>query len=36
MASLQDFGLQAAIAVRAWKKWGTNAIDFIKENPYPL
>lgn len=36
MTALQEFGLPAAIAVRAWKKWGTNAIDFIKENPYLL
>ncbi|MBQ4643067.1 MAG: ATP-dependent RecD-like DNA helicase [Oscillospiraceae bacterium] len=36
MTALQDFGLPAAIAVRAWKKWGTNATDFIKENPYLL
>ncbi|MBQ6877935.1 MAG: ATP-dependent RecD-like DNA helicase [Oscillospiraceae bacterium] len=36
MAALQDFGLAAAIAVRAWKKWGTNAVDYIKENPYLL
>ena len=33
MAALQDFGLAAAVAVRAWKKWGTNAIDFIKDHP---
>ena len=36
MTALQEFGLAAAIAVRAWKKWGTNAIDFIKDNPYLL
>ncbi|MBQ8788490.1 MAG: ATP-dependent RecD-like DNA helicase [Oscillospiraceae bacterium] len=36
MTALQEFGLSAAIAVRAWKKWGTNAIDFIKDNPYLL
>ena len=36
MTALQEFGLSAAIAVRAWKKWGTNAIDFVKDNPYLL
>lgn len=36
MTALQEFGLPAAIAVRAWKKWGTNAIDFVKDNPYLL
>ncbi len=36
MAALQDFGLSAAIAVRAWKKWGVPSIDFIKDNPYLL
>ncbi|MBR5872499.1 MAG: Flp pilus assembly complex ATPase component TadA, partial [Oscillospiraceae bacterium] len=36
MTALQEFGLPAAIAVRSWKKWGTNAIDFIKDNPYLL
>ncbi len=36
MAALQDFGLPAAIAVRAWKKWGVPSIDFIKDNPYLL
>lgn len=36
MTALQEFGLPAAVAVRAWKKWGTNATDFIKENPYLL
>ncbi len=36
MTSLQEFGLPAAIAVRAWKKWGVSAMDFVKENPYIL
>lgn len=36
MAALQDYGLSAAIAVRAWKKWGTNATEFIMDNPYLL
>ncbi len=36
MAALQEFGLPAAIAVRAWKKWGVPSIDFIKDNPYLL
>lgn len=36
MAALQGFGLPAAIAVRAWKKWGVSAMEFISENPYLL
>ena len=36
MTALQDFGLPAAVAVRAWKKWGASAMDFIAENPYLL
>ncbi len=36
MTALQEFGLPAAIAVRAWKKWGVPSIDFIKDNPYLL
>lgn len=36
MTSLQNLGLPAAIAVRAWKKWGVSATDFITENPYLL
>lgn len=36
MTSLQEFGLPAAIAVRAWKKWGVSAMEFVKENPYLL
>ena len=36
MAALQGFGLPAAIAVRAWKKWGASAMEFITENPYLL
>ena len=36
MTALQEFGLPAAIAVRAWKKWGVPAMDYIKENPYLL
>lgn len=36
MASLQGFGLPAAIAVRAWKKWGISAMEFVTENPYLL
>lgn len=31
MAALQGFGLPAAIAVRAWKKWGASAMEFITE-----
>lgn len=36
MAGLQGFGLPAAIAVRAWKKWGVSAVEFVTENPYLL
>lgn len=36
MTAMQEFGLPAAIAVRAWKKWGTSAMDYIKDNPYLL
>ena len=36
MTSLQEFGLPAAIAVRAWKKWGVSAMEFVRENPYIL
>lgn len=36
MTSLQGIGLPAAIAVRAWKKWGVSATDYITENPYLL
>lgn len=36
MTSLQSFGLPAAIAVRAWKKWGISAMEFVTENPYLL
>ena len=36
MTSLQNLGLPAAVAVRAWKKWGVSAVDFITENPYLL
>ncbi len=36
MAALQNFGLSAAITVRAWKKWGTDAIELVMDNPYLL
>ena len=36
MTSLQSLGLPAAVAVRAWKKWGASAADFVAENPYLL
>ena len=36
MTAMQEFGLPAAVAVRAWKKWGTAAMEFIKDNPYLL
>ena len=36
MTALQGFGLPAAIAVRAWKKWGVSAVEYITENPYLL
>lgn len=36
MTALQEFGLPAAVAVRAWKKWGSSAMDYIRENPYLL
>lgn len=36
MMFLSTYGLSPAEGVRVWKKWGTIAIDIVKDNPYLL
>ncbi len=36
MMFLATYGLSPAEGVRVWKKWGTIAIDIVKDNPYLL
>ena len=36
MAFLSTYGLTPAEGVRVWKKWGSIAVDIIKDNPYLL
>ncbi|WRS27510.1 ATP-dependent RecD-like DNA helicase [Oscillospiraceae bacterium MB08-C2-2] len=36
MVSLAQYGLEPSIAIKAWKQWGTMAVDIIQENPYEL
>lgn len=36
MAKLQAYGISAAIAMRAYRRWDVNAWDLIHENPYRL
>ncbi len=36
MVELQQYGLDPAISVAVWKKWGPSSADVIKNNPYVL
>lgn len=36
MLYVAGYGIQAATAIKIWKRWGTVAIDTIKSNPYCL
>lgn len=36
MLFLANYGITPAQSVKIWKKWGMNAVDIIKENPYAL
>jgi exodeoxyribonuclease V alpha subunit len=36
MLFLQQYGVTAAESIRIWKRWGVNALDMIKKNPYVL
>lgn len=32
----QQYGITPSIALRIWKKWGSQSVDIIKDNPYLL
>ena len=36
MLFLQQYGVTSAESMRIWKRWGANALDLIKKNPYSL
>ncbi|MEG1874485.1 MAG: ATP-dependent RecD-like DNA helicase [Angelakisella sp.] len=36
MLFLAGYGIQAAEAIRIWKRWGVNAAELIRQNPYCL
>ena len=36
MMSFSEYGLTPNEALRCWKRWGTSAVDKIRENPYLL
>lgn len=36
MTYLSQFGIKAKFAMKAFKKWGFESIDIVKENPYKL
>lgn len=32
----QQYGITPSLAIRIWKRWGSKAVDIIKDNPYLL
>lgn len=36
MLFLSRYGVHPSICVRVWKKWGTDAVELLKDNPYLL
>jgi exodeoxyribonuclease V alpha subunit len=36
MLFLQQYNVTAAESIRIWKRWGVNALDMLKKNPYVL